>query len=174
MDMACRASMASLTPLRRRRMTSEEQYWEWGSDAEKPRLLHSMIRVASLDRALDFYCAKLGMNLLSRVDIEAGKFSIAFVSFGDDYYSGAIELTYNWDHFSNTSGYTHGNGYGHIAIGVPDLAGTCDRLAAQGVEIKTPPKRLLPTAPALAFIKDPDGYQIELIQTSRRYPIPEL
>jgi len=155
-------------------MSQEAQYWEWGSEAERPRLLHSMIRVADLDRALDFYCSKLGMNLLSRVDIEAGKFSIAFVSFGTDYYAGAIELTHNWEHPSNQSGYSHGTGYGHVAIGIPDLAGTCAKLQAAGVEIITAPKRLLPSAPALAFIKDPDGYNIELIQTSRRYPIPGL
>jgi lactoylglutathione lyase len=147
---------------------ADADYWIWGHDAERPRILHSMVRVANLDRSLDFYCDKLGMNVLSRVDIEAGKFSIVFVSFGDDFYSGAIELTYNWEHPANESGYSHGSGYGHIAIGVPDIYGTCERLRALGIKIEVEPKVLIPGAPALAFIKDPDGYSIELIQTSRR------
>jgi lactoylglutathione lyase len=147
-------------------MAQEPQYWEWGSSATAPRLLHSMIRVADLERSLDFYCAKLGMSILSRVDIEAGRFSIVFVSFGTDYYSGAIELTHNWD---QTDGYSHGSGYGHVAIGVPDIFATCEQLAAAGVEVTVQPKRLLPDAPALAFVKDPDGYAIELIQTSSQH-----
>ena len=153
-------------------MSDEEMYWEWGSEATAPRILHAMIRVADLDRSLDFYCNKLGMQVLSRVDIDAGRFSIVFVSFGEDYYSGAIELTYNWDSPANAEGYTHGTGYGHIAIGIPDIMGACDRLRNAGIEITTEPKRLLPSAPALAFVKDPDGYPIELIQTSKRYPGP--
>ena len=147
-------------------MAEEPQYWEWGSAATAPRILHSMIRVADLDRSLDFYCAKLGMNILSRVDIETGRFSIVFISFGSDYSSGAIELTYNWDHPANVEGYSHGTGYGHVAIGVPDIYTMCSRLSEMGVEVTVLPKRLLPEAPALAFVKDPDGYSIELIQTS--------
>lgn len=153
-------------------MAKEELYWEWGSEATSPRILHTMIRVANLDRSLDFYCNKLGMKVISRVDIEAGRFSIVFVSFGEDYYSGAIELTYNWDSSANAKGYSHGTGYGHIAIGIPDIMGTCDRLRKAKVQISTEPKRLLPSAPALAFLKDPDGYSIELIQTSKRYRGP--
>ncbi len=150
-------------------MNEEPQYWEWGSTATAPRILHTMIRVSDLERSLDFYCNKLGMNILSRVDIEAGRFSIVFISFGKDYYSGAIELTYNWDHLANTEGYSHGSGYGHVAIGVPDIWTMCTNLAEAGVEVSVAPKRLLPEAPALAFVKDPDGYSIELIQTSHLY-----
>jgi lactoylglutathione lyase len=153
-------------------VSEEPQYWEWGSSATTPRILHSMIRVGDLDRSLDFYCTKLGMSILSRVDIEAGRFSIVFVSFGQDYYSGAIELTYNWDHPANTEGYTHGSGYGHVAIGVPDIYAMCARLAEAGVEVTVQPKRLLPDAPALAFVRDPDGYAIELIQTSHLFNGP--
>jgi lactoylglutathione lyase len=148
----------------------EPDYWIWGHDAVKPRILHSMIRVANLEKSLEFYCQQLGMNVLSRVDVAAGKFSIVFVSFGDDYNSGAIELTHNWEHPANEAGYTHGSGYGHVAIGVPDVHETCDRLRALGIKIEVEPKVLLPGAPALAFIKDPDGYAIELIQTSRPAP----
>jgi lactoylglutathione lyase len=150
-------------------MDKEELYWEWGSKADAPRILHSMIRVSDLEKSLEFYCTKLGMKVLNRVDIEAGRFSIVFISFGEDYYSGAIELTHNWDASENIIGYTHGSGYGHIAIGVPDLWEACERLRASGVTISVEPKRLLPAAPALAFIKDPDSYSIELIQTSQRY-----
>jgi len=149
-----------------------DDYWVWGRTAKKPRILHSMIRVSDLDRSLEFYCDTLGMTQLSRVDVESGRFTIVFISYGDDYYSGAIELTHNWDHPANKDGYTHGNGYGHVAIGVPDICGTCDRLRAAGITITVEPKRLLPSAPALAFVKDPDGYAIELIQTSDQYPGP--
>lgn len=143
----------------------KEEYWIWGKHADRPRILHSMIRVGDLDRSLDFYCGKLGMKVLSRVDVEAARFSILFINFTDDYDSGAIELTYNWDHPS-TEGYSHGTGYGHIAIGVPDIYATCGQLRAAGVAIVTEPKQMLPGAPALAFVKDPDGYAIELIQTA--------
>lgn len=144
----------------------KDEYWIWGKQAERPRILHSMIRVADLDRSLDFYCNRLGMVVLSRVDVEAARFSIVFVNFTDDFDSGAIELTYNWDHPANSEGYSHGSGYGHVAIGVPDVFETCERLRAAGVAITTEPKHLLPGAPALAFVKDPDGYAIELIQTA--------
>lgn len=144
-----------------------DEYWIWGTEATAPRILHSMIRVADLDRSLAFYCGTLGMRILSRVDVEAGRFSIVFISFAGDYAAPAIELTWNWDHPANQEGYSHGSGYGHVAIGIPDLHGFCAQLAAQGVPIVTGPKSLLPGAPALAFIRDPDGYSIELIQTSR-------
>ncbi|MBK7285359.1 MAG: VOC family protein [Sphingomonadales bacterium] len=107
------------------------------------------------------------MKQLSRVDVEAGRFSIVFINFTEDFETGAIELTHNWD---REDAYTHGTGYGHVAIGVPDLYGTWGRLRSAGVEINPiEPKTLLPGAPALAFIKDPDGYSIELIQTSKRF-----
>jgi lactoylglutathione lyase len=151
-------------------VAKENDLWVWGKFAERSRILHSMLRVANLDRALEFYCGKLGMNVLARYDVEAGEFSIVFLSFGTSYDEGAIELTHNWDSPANQSGYTHGNGYGHIAIGVPDLPGTCERLQDAGVEITVQPKVLFVGGPALAFVKDPDGYAIELIQTSQRFP----
>lgn len=145
-----------------------DEYWIWGAAATAPRMLHTMVRVADLERSLGFYCDALGMKLLSRVDVEAGRFSIVFVGYAEDYSAGAIELTYNWDHPANQDGYSHGSGYGHVAIGIPDLHAFCERLAAQGIALVSGPKSLLPGAPALAFIKDPDGYAIELIQTSRQ------
>jgi lactoylglutathione lyase len=110
-----------------------DEYWIWGTDATAPRILHSMIRVADLERSLAFYCGTLGMRVLSRVDVEAGRFSSVFISFAGDYAAPAIELTWNWDHPANQEGYSHGSGYGHVAIGIPDLHGFCAQLAAQGV-----------------------------------------
>ncbi len=146
---------------------NEDEYWIWGTQDEHPRLLHTMIRVADLDRSLAFYCDGMGMRQLHRLDVEAGKFSIVFVNFTEDYRSGAIELTWNWEGEANEKGYTHGSGYGHVAIGVPDIRAMCERLRKRGYEISTEPKQMLPGAPMLAFVKDPDGYAIELIETSR-------
>lgn len=140
--------------------------WAWGEDAVKPRLLHGMIRVRNLDASLRFYCDGLGMNLLDRYDIEAGRFSILFLSYAG-YRDGeaALELTWNWDQDTD---YTHGTGYGHIAIGVPDVPVMWARLAEFGGRQGTAPKSLMPGAPQLAFVHDPDGYAIELIQINRQ------
>jgi lactoylglutathione lyase len=145
--------------------SGEEDLWAWGSAAKEPRILHTMIRVLDLEKSLAFYRDQLGMQQISRLDIEAGRFSIVFLSYGG-FENGAIELTHNWD---TTDRYTHGTGFGHIAIGVPDIYGTCERLKAAGVPITVEPKILVPGGPALAFVKDPDGYSIELIQTSKAF-----
>lgn len=145
-----------------------DDYWVWGAQDERPRILHTMIRVGDLDRSLDFYCGALGMKVLSRLDVESARFTIVFVNFTDDYTSGAIELTHNWDNPANQEGYSHGSGYGHVAIGVPDIHGTVAALKAKGCNITLEPKSMLPGAPALAFVKDPDGYAIELIETARQ------
>lgn len=139
--------------------------WVWGEDADKPRLLHSMLRVRDVDATLRFYCDGLGMTLLDRYDFEAARFSILFLSYAG-YRDGqaAIELTYNWDQDGD---YTHGSGYGHIAIGVPDVGAMWSRLADYGGRQGTAPKTMMPGAPELAFVYDPDGYAIELIQTKR-------
>lgn len=139
--------------------------WAWGEDSCKPRVLHSMIRVRDVDASLRFYCEGLGMVILDRYDIEAGRFSIIFLSYAG-YRDGpaALELTYNWD---QGVAYTHGSGYGHIAIGVPDVPSIWARLAEFGGRQGTAPKTLMPGAPEIAFVYDPDGYAIELIQISR-------
>ena len=139
--------------------------WVWGETADRPRLLHSMLRVRDVDKALRFYCDGLGMTLLDRYDFEKGRFSILFLSFAG-YRDGpaAIELTYNWD---TDAPYTHGSGYGHVAIGVPDVGAMYERLRDFGGEPVTAPKTMMEGAPELAFVKDPDGYAIELIQIRR-------
>jgi lactoylglutathione lyase len=142
--------------------TVDKDLWVWGDDATKPRLLHSMIRVRDLDKSLKFYCQGLGMAPISRFDSEQGRFSLLFLSFTDFASGPAIELTYNWD---QPEDYSHGTGFGHIAIGVPDIQGMCDHLAAHGGTVTTAPKKMVAGAPHLAFVKDPDGYSIELIQT---------
>lgn len=146
--------------------TSEiDPLWVWGEHADRPRLLHSMLRVRDVDASLRFYCEGLGMTLLDRYDFEAGRFSILFLSFSG-YRDGeaAIELTYNWD---QNEGYTHGSGYGHVAIGVPDVRAMWERLADFGGKQGTAPKQMMAGAPELAFVQDPDGYAIELIQIDR-------
>lgn len=144
--------------------------WAWGEDSESPRLLHSMFRVRDVDAALRFYCDGLGMALLDRYDFEANRFSILFLSYAG-YRDGpaALELTYNWDQAAD---YTHGSGYGHVAIGVPDVSAMWTRLADYGGRQGIAPKTMMPGAPQIAFVHDPDGYAIELIQI-KRSPVVE-
>lgn len=126
----------------------------------KFRLLHTMIRVGDLDRSLDFYTRLLEMRLLRRTDYLEGKFTLAFVGYGDEADSSVIELTHNWD----TASYEMGNAFGHLAIGVPDIYAACDRLASEGARITRPPGPMKHGSTVIAFIEDPDGYKIELIE----------
>lgn len=125
------------------------------------RILHTMLRVLDLDRSLDFYTRLLGMKLLRRTDYEGGRFTLVFVGYGGESDTAVIELTHNWD---QAEPYTIGSGYGHIAIGVPDIHATCDRLAAEGVRILRPPGPMKHGSTVIAFIEDPDGYKVELIE----------
>lgn len=128
--------------------------------ATRMRIRHTMLRVADLERSVDFYTRLMGMNVFRRVDSEKGRFSIAFVGYGTEETEAALELTYNW---GRDDGYEIGEGYGHVAIAVPDLYPFCERLEAEGVEIPRPPGPLKHGgANVIAFIKDPDGYLIEL------------
>lgn len=145
--------------------TGIDPLWVWGEADDRPRVLHSMLRVRDVDASLRFYCDGLGMTLLDRYDFEQGRFSILFLSFAG-YRDGpaALELTYNWD---TDADYTLGSGYGHLAIGVPDVTAMYERLADHGGTQVTAPKTMLAGAPELAFVKDPDGYAVELIQIRR-------
>jgi lactoylglutathione lyase len=130
-------------------------------DAGKFRLLHTMIRVRDLDASLDFYTDKLGMKLLRKRDYPTGKFTLAFVGYGDEADHTVIELTHNWD---QREPYALGSAFGHLAVAVPDVYKTCERLAAAGVKIPRPAGPMAHGGSVIAFIEDPDGYRIELVQ----------
>jgi lactoylglutathione lyase len=125
------------------------------------RLLHTMIRVLDLDRSIDFYTRLLGMNLFRRNDYPSGEFTLAFVGYGGEEDNAVIELTHNW---GRTEPYEIGTAFGHLAIGVPDIHGACENLAKEGVKIPRPPGPMKHGGSVIAFIEDPDGYKIELIQ----------
>jgi lactoylglutathione lyase len=124
------------------------------------RMLHTMIRVGELDRSLDFYTRVLGMKLLRRKDYPEGRFTLAFVGYGPEDSNTVLELTHNWD----TPQYALGTGFGHIALGVGDLHATCEAIRAAGGRIVREPGPMKHGATVLAFVEDPDGYRIELIE----------
>ena len=132
-------------------------------DAREFRLLHTMIRVLDLDKSIDFYTRLLGMQLLRRQDYPSGKFTLAFVGYGDEKDHAVIELTHNWD---QVEPYQIGTAFGHLAVGVPDIYGTCSALAKEGVKIPRPPGPMKHGGSVIAFVEDPDGYKIELIERS--------
>lgn len=126
------------------------------------RFLHTMIRVNNLDESLRFYTEVLGMKVLSKDDYPDGKFTLAFLGYGSDKYRDTtIELTYNWDKNS----YNHGDAFGHIALGVEDIYKTCDEIRARGGKIVREPGPMKHGTTVIAFIEDPNGYKIELIET---------
>jgi lactoylglutathione lyase len=128
----------------------------------QPRIRHTMLRVKNIEASIDFYTRIFGMTLFRRMDNEGGRYSVAFVGYGEENSAPAIELTYNW---GRDEDYEKGDGFGHIAIGVPDIYGLCERIEAEGLEIPRPPGPLKhggPNASVIAFVKDPDGYMIEL------------
>lgn len=125
------------------------------------RLLHTMVRVFDLERSLDFYTRLMGMKLLRKREVAEGRYTNCFVGYGDDAAETVVELTYNWD---QKEPYSIGAGFGHLAIGVPDLYALCANLAKEGVKIPRPPGPLKFGTTHIAFAEDPDGYKIELIQ----------
>ena len=124
------------------------------------RLLHTMIRVNNLDESLRFYCDQLGMKLIRKKDYPGGEFTLAFVGYGGEDENAVIELTWNW----GTSKYELGNAFGHIAIGVGDIYKTCSDLKARGVKVTREPGPMKHGGSVIAFIEDPNGYKIELIE----------
>ncbi len=124
------------------------------------RILHTMLRVGDLERSLHFYTELLGMKLLRRKDYPAGRFTLAFVGYGEESENCVIELTHNWD----TSSYELGEGYGHIAIGVKDIHATCEVIKKLGGYFVREPGPMKHGETVIAFLEDPDGYKIELIQ----------
>lgn len=124
------------------------------------RLLHTMLRVRDLEASLRFYCDVLGMKLLRRKDYPDGKFTLAFVGYGDEAETAVIELTHNW----GKTDYVLGDAYGHVAIGVGDIVATCERLRAAGGKVVREPGPMKHGTTVIAFLEDPDGYKVELIE----------
>lgn len=128
---------------------------------ERKRFLHTMIRVLDLEKSLDFYTRLLGMQLLWKKDYPSGEFTLAFVGYGPEESGTVIELTHNW---GQTEPYTLGDSWGHLAIGVDDIYGVCAALETEGVKIPRPPGPMKHGGSVIAFVEDPDGRKIELIQ----------
>jgi lactoylglutathione lyase len=128
------------------------------------RLLHTMLRVGDLERSLGFYTEVLGMRLLRRKDYPSGRFTLAFVGYGEESDTTVLELTHNWD----TDRYELGDGYGHIAIGVDDIHATCARIADRGGRVVREPGPMKHGSTVIAFVEDPDGYRVELIALGSR------
>lgn len=123
------------------------------------RLLHTMLRVGDLEKSIHFYTDILGMKLLRRKDYPEGRFTLAFVGYGPEEDSSVIELTHNWD----TTAYDKGSGFGHIAIEAGDVYQACERIRQAGGEITREAGPMKHGTTVIAFVKDPDGYMIELI-----------
>lgn len=124
------------------------------------RILHSMIRVGDLQRSIDFYTQVMGMQLLRTSENQEYKYTLAFLGYGDESQGAVIELTYNW----GTEEYDHGNAFGHIAIGVDDVYATCEAIRQAGGTISREAGPVKGGTTEIAFVKDPDGYALELIQ----------
>ncbi|NOX94829.1 MAG: lactoylglutathione lyase [Alphaproteobacteria bacterium] len=133
--------------------------------APPARMLHTMIRVSNLEQSLAFYLDALGMHELRREDYPEGRFTLVFVGYGDEASNTVIEMTHNWDE----GDYSHGTGFGHIAIGVSDIYAACERLGSMGINIARDPGPMTFAADqtgardVIAFVEDPDVYKIELI-----------
>lgn len=123
------------------------------------RILHTMLRVVDLEASIEFYTDVLGMNLLRRKDYPGGKFTLAFLGYGDESSHAVLELTHNWE----VDHYEMGNAYGHIAIGVDDVYAACERIKTSGGKVVREPGPMQHGSTILAFIEDPDGYKIELL-----------
>ncbi len=124
------------------------------------RLLHTMLRVGNLEESLKFYCDVLGMKLLRQKDYPGGEFTLAFVGYGDESDQTVLELTYNW----GKDRYNLGDAYGHIAIGVDDIYATCEAIKSRGGKVTREPGPMKHGSTVIAFVEDPDGYKVELIQ----------
>jgi lactoylglutathione lyase len=139
--------------------------WVWGTHDKKPRFLHTMIRVKDFDAEFRFYVEGLGMKPLGdRFDVEVRRVTGIFIGFDDYAAGGCVELVQNWD---ADRPYSHGTGYGHISIGVPDVPAMVTKLETMGAEVTLRPTVLIEGGPHVAFVKDPEGYSVELIQTRR-------
>ena len=130
------------------------------------RILHTMIRVGQLERSISFYTDVLGMHLLRRQDYPDGRFTLAFVGYGDESQGAVVELTHNWD----TPAYELGNGFGHIALAVDDAYEMCAQIKLRGGKVTREAGPMKHGTTVIAFAEDPDGYKIELIQSRSSQP----
>ena len=130
-------------------------------DGSKFQLMHTMLRVKDLDKSIDFYTRLLGMKLLRRNEFPEGKFTLAFVGYGPEQTNAVIELTYNWD---KPEGYELGSAYGHIALSVENAAEACERIRQNGGNVTREAGPVKGGTTVIAFVEDPDGYKIELIE----------
>jgi len=142
-------------------MAAAAQQKQPALDAGRFRLLHTMLRVFDLERSLDFYSRLMGMKLLRRREVPEGRYTLAFLGYGEEATHTVLELTYNWD---QKEPYALGTAFGHLAIAVPDVHAVCETLAKEGVKIPRPPGPLKFGSVNIAFIEDPDGYRIELVE----------
>lgn len=126
------------------------------------RLLHTMLRVGNLEESLKFYCDLLGMKLLRQKNYPGGEFTLAFIGYGDESENTVLELTYNW----GVEKYDLGDAYGHIAIGVDDIYATCENIKKLGGKVVREPGPMKHGSTVIAFVEDPNGYKVELIQLS--------
>ncbi len=124
------------------------------------RLLHTMLRVGNLDESIRFYTEALGMKLLRKSDYEAGRFTLAFLGYGPESETTVLELTHNWD----TDKYEVGTGFGHLAVACEDIYGLVEKLRAMNVKVTREPGPMKHGSTVIAFIEDPTGYKVELIQ----------
>ena len=124
------------------------------------RMLHTMLRVGNLAQSITFYTEVLGMRLLRQHDYPEGRFTLAFLGYGDEASHTVLELTHNWD----TSSYELGTGYGHIALAVPNAAAACAEIRARGGRVVREAGPMKHGSTVIAFVEDPDGYKIELIE----------
>jgi lactoylglutathione lyase len=125
------------------------------------RVLHTMLRVGNLQRSLDFYTKALGMHLLRTTDRPEQKYTLAFVGYGDESEHAVLELTYNY----GVDRYDLGSGFGHVAIGVPDVTAACQQVRSAGGAVTREPGPVKGGTSVIAFVQDPDGYKIELIES---------
>jgi lactoylglutathione lyase len=124
------------------------------------RYLHTMLRVGDLDRSVKFYTDLFGMKELRRNDVPGGKYTLAFLGYGDEADTTVLELTYNW----GVDKYDVGTAFGHLAIGMPDVYGACEKMRKAGAKITREPGPVKFGTTVIAFVEDPDGYKIELVQ----------
>ena len=128
------------------------------------QLLHTMLRVGNLEASVKFYTEVLGMKLLRQKEYPDGKFTLAFVGYGDDSDHTVLELTYNW----GVENYNLGDAYGHIAIGIDDIYATCEEIKTRGGKVSREPGPMKHGSTVIAFVEDPDGYKVELVQLKNR------